>query len=55
MKEGCFVRHLGSRAGRNSWVMEGVRETRGDPLVSGSASCVGRDAIHCEGTDWGES
>lgn len=54
-EEECFARHLGSRAGRNSWATEGVREARGNPLVSGSASCVGGEAIHCEGTGWGGS
>lgn len=51
--EGYFARHLGIRTGRNGWAMEEVREA-GHPLVSGSASCMGGDAIHCEGIGWGE-
>lgn len=51
--EGCFARRLGIRTGRNGWAMEEVREA-GHPWVSGSARCVGGDAIHCEGIGWGE-
>lgn len=29
LEERCFARHLGNRAGRNSWAMEGVREAGG--------------------------
>lgn len=29
MEERCFARHLGNRAGRNSWAMEWVREAGG--------------------------
>lgn len=46
--EGCFARHLGNRTGRNGWAMEEVREVR-HPWVSGSARCVGGDAMPCGG------
>lgn len=29
MEEGCFARHLGTRAGRNGWAMEEVSEAGG--------------------------
>lgn len=51
--EGCFARRLGIRTGRNGWAMEAVREA-GHPWVSGSARCVGGDAMPCEGIGWGE-
>lgn len=46
-RRGCLVQHPGSSR-RSSW---GWRESavRGSPLISGSAGCVGEDAIHREG------